>query len=271
MTYDPYDLDAKAAEVNAILERPYTVNIGQYFNRGGEIFQQKLGEFVGFTFLYLIINFGLSNIPYVGSIISGLISGVLVAGYYFVVFRISRGQSTEFGDFFLSFRNNQFLPLLLLNLLMGLVLGGIYLIALLFIGLGFYEPIYNVVTQSSPSLNLPDLPELSIPPILGVIFCLVGFLLLIPLIYLSVCYAFALPLAVDRRLYAWQSMETSRKLIQKKWLSWWGFSILVGLLMLVGACACYIGILFTVPLGYCTLAAAYEDVVGLSQRNSLPE
>jgi uncharacterized membrane protein len=157
---------------------------------------------------------------------------------------------------------------------MGLVLGGIGCVAFGLMAPMFYEPLSEFIAQMNrldPSSSIPNLPELSFSLALTVPLLFLGLLLLIPLFYLSISYTLAPLLVVDRRLGAWQAMETSRKLIHKKWLSWLGLVFLLGLIQLAGACACYIGLLISIPVSYCALAAAYEDVVGLSQRNSLPE
>jgi uncharacterized membrane protein len=276
MTYDPYDydLDAKAAEVNAILERPYTVKINQYFDRSMEIFQPKAGELIGFTFLMIIISIGLSNIPYVGTFLDSIATAILSAGYYFFAFRFYKGQNAEFGDFFSGFRNSQFLPIFLVHLLMGLVLGGLGLVAFGLMVPIFYQPLSDLITfinEFDPSSSIPVLPELTVSPVLAALLLFLGLLFLIPILYLSICYTLAPLLVVDRRLGAWQAMETSRKLIHKKWLSWFGLMFLLGLIQLAGFFACGLGVLISIPVYYCALAAAYEDVVGLSQRNSLPE
>jgi hypothetical protein len=100
MTYDPYDLNAKAAEVNAILERPYTIKINQYFDRGMEIFQPKAGELIGFTFLTFIISLSLSNIPYfIGSLVSLVTDGILSAGYYFLHSGFTKGKMQDLVTF----------------------------------------------------------------------------------------------------------------------------------------------------------------------------
>jgi hypothetical protein len=275
MTYDPDEFYDAEADVQAILQRPYQININQFFDRSMAIFQQKAGELVGFTVITIIVSAALSSIPYVGDILSGIASSVLAAGYYFFIFRLSRGQTAEFSDFFAGFKNNQFVPVFLVNLLIGLVAGGVLVFSCVFIGLGVYRPMasfFEQIRETSPTPEeIPQLPDLPIPPAVSMGLLLVGLLLLIPFIYLSISYMFAPLLVVDRRLGAWQAMETSRKLIGKRWWGWWGFSILVGLIQMVGFFACCIGLLISLPVGYCAIAAAYEQVVGVSQHNSLPD
>jgi hypothetical protein len=260
-------MNYNSREINTILERPYTVKIRQYFKRGSEIIWPKIDEWVGFTLLRLVIYLFLVYVQPTRSIIVNLMPDVLATGYYFVAFRAFRGKKTEFADFFLGFTGGQLLPLLLVNLLIGFMLGVLSLSSLILMGLGS-KPIYDLVLQPFFSGKLT---EVSIPPILRLIALVVGLLLLIPYIYLAVSYMFAIPLVVDRQFDPWQAMETSRKLVHKQWLPWLGFSFLITLLGIAGVCACYIGILCTAPIGYCTLVAAYEDVIGSSQRNSPPE
>ena len=93
----------------------------------------------------------------------------------------------------------------------------------------------------------------------------IGFVLLVlPGIYLVVAYLFAQPLVIDKSADFWQAMETSRKLITKKWFSFFGLLLLLFLLNVAGAIVLGIGLLVTVPLSVCIVAAAYEDIVGLN-------
>ncbi|NER82262.1 MAG: hypothetical protein F6K42_22405 [Leptolyngbya sp. SIO1D8] len=101
--------------------------------------------------------------------------------------------------------------------------------------------------------------------IVSSILILVGIILLIiPGLYLAVAYMFAMPLLLDKNLDFWASLETSRKLITKKWLSFFIFVILLIFLNLAGAILLGIGLLVTLPLTNCVIVAAYEDIVGLN-------
>ncbi len=101
--------------------------------------------------------------------------------------------------------------------------------------------------------------------LVSTILTAIGFvLLLLPGIYLAVAYLFAQPLVIDKNADFWQAMETSRKLITKKWFSFFGLLLLIFLLNLGGAMLLGIGLLVTIPLSVCIIAAAYEDIVGLN-------
>lgn len=96
------------------------------------------------------------------------------------------------------------------------------------------------------------------------IFTFIGILLVVlPGIYLAVAYAFATPLIIDKRMFFWQSMEVSRKVITKKWFSLFGLVLLLGLINIAGALLLVIPLLVTVPWTICAQAAAFKDIIGL--------
>jgi uncharacterized membrane protein YedE/YeeE len=98
----------------------------------------------------------------------------------------------------------------------------------------------------------------------GLLIGLGSVLLVLPGIYLAVSYLFAQLFVVDKNLGFWSAMETSRRLITKKWFSFFGLGLLMFLLILAGLLCFGVGVLATIPLGSCVLTAAYEDIVGLN-------
>lgn len=106
--------------------------------------------------------------------------------------------------------------------------------------------------------------------IVGGLLILLGLILLIlPGIYLAVAYSFAVPLMVDRRLGFWEALETSRKVITKRWFSFFGFLLLLGLVNFVGALLCFVGLLVTAPLTSCAIVAAYRNIMGLNPSSEM--
>ncbi len=210
----------------SIAERDYNVKTGDYFSRGWDIFKQYALPFIGFLLLTFIISAVLSRLPYPlglnedrrGGIANSIISPILSAGFYIVAFKIAKGQSVSFGDFFRGFNN--FLQIFLVGLVGGIL-----------IALGFV-------------------------------------LLVIPGIYLLVAYLFAVSLVVEKRFDFWTALETSRKVVTKRWFSFLGLVLLMVLLNVGGLLLFGIGLLVTFPLTFCITVAAYEDVIGLSGSNS---
>lgn len=96
--------------------------------------------------------------------------------------------------------------------------------------------------------------HLSLAGILIYILTLIGFLLLVlPGIYLSVAYVFALPLIADKGLDVWEAMELSRKAVTKNWFKVFGLMLLLVLIFGLGALALGIGLIWAIPLIFVTL------------------
>ncbi len=89
---------------------------------------------------------------------------------------------------------------------------------------------------------------------------LIAFIL--PGIYLAVAWLFAPFFIVFTDTEFWESMELSRRLITRKWWSFLGLLLIIVLLNVAGAFLFGIGLLFTVPVSYCSIYAAFEDIAG---------
>jgi hypothetical protein len=85
---------------------------------------------------------------------------------------------------------------------------------------------------------------------------------IIPGIYLSVGYTFVLFFIIFGKVDFWEGMELSRKLVSREWFSIFGLTLVLGLLNLLGALAFGVGLLFSIPISYCALYAAFDDIVG---------
>lgn len=87
-------------------------------------------------------------------------------------------------------------------------------------------------------------------------------LLVLPGIYLVVCYAFVLPLVVDRNLPAWQAMELSRITVHRHWWSVFGLLLAQAVLIVLGVFTAGVGLVFAMPFCTAALMVAYEDLFG---------
>ena len=97
------------------------------------------------------------------------------------------------------------------------------------------------------------------------VMIVIGYLLLvIPGIYLSVAYIFALPLAVEKNLPIWQALETSRKAVTKRWFTVAGLFFVVGLIIAVSALPLGIGLIWAIPLAVVSYGIAYRNIFGIS-------
>jgi NhaP-type Na+/H+ or K+/H+ antiporter len=101
--------------------------------------------------------------------------------------------------------------------------------------------------------------------LISTLILFVAFLaLFIPGIYLVVGYIFTPFYIVFARMDFWEAMESSRKLVHREWFSIFGFLIVLVFINLLGLLALGVGLLITVPLSYCALYAAFDDIIGVS-------
>jgi uncharacterized membrane protein len=207
--------------------RDYEVKIGDYFGRGWEIFKTKALLFVLFTVFLVLLNVVVSMLPFpLGS----------------------RGED-GMSNGILSFALSVVTPVL---------------------SAGYYFVAFQVARGRSAVFNdffrgfNKFLPIFLTALVAGILTAIGFVLLVIPGIYLAVAYLFAQPLVIDKNADFWQAMETSRQLITKKWFSFFGLLLVIALLNFAGALLLGVGLLVTVPLSVCIIAAAYEDIVGLN-------
>jgi hypothetical protein len=66
-------------------------------------------------------------------------------------------------------------------------------------------------------------------------------------------------LIIDRKLGALDAIKANATLTQGHFFGWLGIALLFGLILAAGVVACCIGILFTIPLYYCLMTAAYLE------------
>ncbi len=225
------------ASPETILDRDYTLDIGDCISRSWTLVKDNFWPVVGVSFLvYLCVGginqlLGLVTRPamkemmeehrfspgailiVVGiSILGTPVYTIFTGGLFRYYLKLIRHQEASIGDAFSGFNN--FGQLALLGLVSGLLTW------------------------------------------LGYIFCVV------PGIYLNVAWMFCIPLVVDRQLPFWDAMELSRKVVTKHWFLVFAFFLVVGLLAVCGVIACCVGVFVTAPISLVAMMYAYEDIFG---------
>ncbi len=87
-------------------------------------------------------------------------------------------------------------------------------------------------------------------------------LLVLPGIYLMFAYVFAMPLALEKKMGAWHSLETSRKASTKVWFRLVGLLLLVSLINLLGFLT-IVGWIWTIPWTVLTFSMIYQKIFGV--------
>ncbi|MDD2901639.1 MAG: hypothetical protein PHU44_04330 [Syntrophales bacterium] len=147
------------------------------------------------------------------------------------------------------------------------------------LGVGFYVVSAKLLQRQTPEFR--DffagfnffLPLLLVSVISGLLIVLGLVFLILPGIFLMVCYLFPSFIVLDRRLDFWPAMELSRQTVQKQWFGFFVFFLLLILINLGGALALGIGLLVSFPVSACAVAAAYAEIFGLQSdySGSIPQ
>jgi len=226
------------APAEAVLARDYQLDIGHCIMRAWELLKDNLWPVVGISLLIFVISAVVNQIV-------GLISGPAVRGMI-LERHISPGR-------------------------MGIVLATSMVgspIYTLLMG-GLFKYYLKLIRAEAPTIGDafagfgPLTGQLLLLGLVNGFLTTLGYLLcVVPGLYFSVSWMFALPLVIDRNLAFWDAMELSRKVTAKHFFLMLSFVFVIGLLAISGIIACCIGLLVTVPLASLSLLYAYEDLFG---------
>ncbi len=106
---------------------------------------------------------------------------------------------------------------------------------------------------------VPLMLTLLVSALLTTVGCL---LCILPGVYLCVCWVFAVPLVMDKKIDFWPAMELSRKVVTKHWWLMFGFLIVCALVTLAGVVACCVGVFVSVAIVQAAMMCVYEDIFG---------
>lgn len=229
----------------------YDFEIGKYINEGFDLFKQNVGSFVAYTFVYMAIMMAAGLIPFLGNIASIVIGPPLAVGWYLVANKIRKDEPTEFNDFFRGF---DFIgPLILVSIVSTVI----YLVAMVpfFISTWAYLDLF----ADPYEFGTYDLEE-------GFPFW--AFLFMLPIIYLAISWRWAPMFVVFHKMGFWDAMETSRRLVTKRWINHFAFMLVFMLFAMGGVLAFFIGLIFVIPMITCMDYAAFMDVTKFLQEEA---
>jgi hypothetical protein len=231
-------------ELFTIAGSKHELRMSYYIDEGFKIFKKNVGGFLGIVIVNILISWALSIIPVLGGVLSYFAGSFVTAGMILVCRKIRNGEETQFNDFFEVFKNpGPFLILLLVQVGM-LVLVGLPAIVIFFSM--YYKTLFGGGTPSMEAM-------LAIIPLM--------FFVLIPVLFLSMCYIFSFHIYLFIHQDFWVAMEASRKFVMKNWLSVLGFLIIVGLLFaVITICTCGLGYFVMMPVAVASIYMAFESI-----------
>jgi len=206
------------------------VRLGKFFERGEEMdkVDVKFGEWIEKGFNLYKENFGIlvlvSLIAVVVSAITvGVLAGPMAAGVLLVVFQLHdrKEPKPEVGTLLKGF--DFFLNSFLFFIVWGVA---IFVVSL----------------------------------ILGLVPCIGQLASLFVVFVAHALLMFGLFLIVDRKMDFWPASVESFNMVKRNFWPFLGFSIVSNLIGSIGAVACGIGVVFTLPIQVCILMVAYREI-----------
>ena len=245
-----------------LIDSGYTFDMGKILGKGWDIFKEGAGSFIGFTLVYFILSIGISFALTImlffipgANILGQFINYALLAGIY-VFCRNLLNKRDQFGDFFEGFKSFGQIALFLIVITLfmipvfGLIFAYIFPWELFAQALtGDVDP--YIVEEWSYSL-LDNLGN----------FFLIWLVAMAIYAYIAISYSFTLPLIVDQKFGFWEAMETSRKVIAKRFFNFLGMWIILGILAPIAiVITCGLGIFVVFPYFRTVNFAAYDMIM----------
>lgn len=262
-----------------IIARDYSIDIMSCFSRGWGLFKENFGVmFV--TFLIFAVFFiaslvamqiilkvvGVTNLPMeqqvyyrlIYIIFGSLLLGPAMGGVFHVFISLMRGEPATVGEMFDGFKS-YFQDLFIGKMIISAITSACTLPYVV----GMTAKLAPLIEHMKEHPQQPDPHELISGMMSAYVSPLPMLLIgLLPMTYLYINLIFTFPLIVDKQMGVWTAMGVSWKMVHKHWFHIFGLVVLMSLLNIPGSCMCYVGLLFTMPLGLAALCYAYEDIFG---------
>jgi hypothetical protein len=231
------------------------VDIGECVERGWKTVIDNFGIVAGASVLMLIVFIvaGLVSmaislvIPFANVLLPSFYTGPLLGGYLWFLLRLSRGEGAGVGDAFAGF-GGRGVQLMLCSLIQGLA--NLACMIPMF-AVAFVAGFSGAMRGGGPPANFDA------TWVIAMIF--LGLVGLAGVVYVNIVWTHALLLIIDKGYNFWPAMQLSRRLVSKRWWMTFLFLFVGTIISGVGAVACLVGLLVSVPLYYAMRVCFYDD------------
>lgn len=262
----------------------YDFEFGTYFSEGWELFKKGAGSFIGYFILMVICIYavmialslivnpilfagvvtdsmdfespgvwgGLIGYMFVQNAAVTIAQWCLIGGFY-IFARNLINRKDDFGQFFGGF--SRFKSVAKFYFIWLLIL--LPLIVVMIMTILPMELIYTVMSG-----DVNDIQYMMEDFMMSMLARLpLFFLLYFILLAVYILYSLTLPLIMDANMDAWQAMETSRRVVSKKFIGFFGLYLVAGLMMMIGGViTCFLGLLVLFPYVMCIQFVAYDRI-----------
>lgn len=229
------------------------LDISLALSSGWALFKEHMGIMVGAGGIYFGILFAAIMVGAIIPFANIFVQGPLTGGLIILTLNLSRYDQADISDMFLGFKNYGWL--LLVTLVQGAVIVAAIVPGVIVLMVGGLLP----VMQAQQAGGTPELAGTSIA------LLIVGFLLLLVLVMIAaVCTYFWLFLVADKRGEFGEALAAGYRAGKMNFWSILGLSILLGLVVMVSAIPCGLGLIFSIPWSFAIMANAYEQIFSSS-------
>ncbi|MBK7374332.1 MAG: hypothetical protein KTQ13_10785 [Ferruginibacter sp.] len=245
-----------------------TFSISDALSEGWALISKHLGYYILGGILAVFIGMAAGIIPFVGSLANNLIlSPCFMAGGIYITWRISRGIPwTDFGEMFKGF--NYLAQVMVSSLIETAVM--VFLLLMFFFNL--IPQIMDLISLSQGQgiyRNQAEIESLVRGMFLNARVIIMFLLFMVAALLISVIWAFKLHFIVIYKMEAWPAMELSRKVSTRNLLPLIGLFILLGIIILISALPCGIGLLFSLPLSIGAVYSAFAQITQCNQPDEI--
>jgi hypothetical protein len=256
---DNFSTPQKGRDLDDILSNGYNLDTMASISRGFNILGKDIGSYLGFVVLYLIISLVVGVIPILGTFLGLIISPALQAGFSYYLKGYLKDNNTEFSNFFNGFKSPQiwqlFLAYLVTNIIVVIIAGTAILIISGSTILEYADELASLSDPSKMEANKELIEKIMANGMLAGI--LIGGLIAG---FISILWILTQQFIVFREMGFWEAMEASRKIVAKKYFSYLGWLIVWGIILIVSALPCGLGLVFTIPAFMLSTYALYMQI-----------
>lgn len=132
--------------------------------------------------------------------------------------------------------------------------------------MGIKRSVDEPFSNTEPLNYFGKIVPLALTVLIMYVMVIIGFILLVlPGIYLSIAYFYAMPLVVEKNMGPWQALETSRKAVTKKWFQFFFFGIIAMIIFAISMIPLFLGLIWTFPLLVIAYGIIYRNMFGYGE------
>jgi uncharacterized membrane protein len=216
---------------------------------GWNLVRDQYWLFVGMALVGILIG---SVVPF------AILLGPMMCGIYLSLFQRQRGDTVEFGTLFKGFDyfGESVVATLFHYIPIIIVVVPFYLV--------FYIGMFLMMSNQGHGGQVEPANAIGFFALFGVFALIIAAFVTC----ISVLFTFTYPLIVDRKLSGMDAVKLSVKAGLANFWRLLGLLLLNGVVGVVGALLCYVGLFLVLPVTIAALAIAYEQVFGLGQVQS---